>query len=254
MTLDLTPAPGAASAPQLVLRHAAFELRQLLRNGEQLLLTLVIPIGLLVLLAKVQVIDLGPAGGLDFLVPGIFCLAVLSTAFTGQAIGTGFERRYGVLKRLGATPLSRSHLIAGKSLAIVLVEIGQLAVLAGVAGVLGWRPAGFSVVPALTFLVVGTVALAALGLLMAGTLRAEVTLAAANLVYVVLLLGGGIVVPLSRFPRGLASALEWLPSAALAIGFRTALTGGGLALHALLVLIAWAVVAVATTARFFRWE
>ena len=254
--LDLRPEPGAAAAHRLVLGHARFEVVQLLRNGEQLLLTLVIPIVLLVLMAKVEIIDLGTgtAARLDFLVPGILCLAVLSTAFTGLAIGTGFERRYGVLKRLGSTPLTRSQLLAGKSLAVLLVELGQVVLLCAVGVALGWRPIHPSYPIALLFLVVGTVAFASIGLLMAGTLRAEVTLAAANLVYVLLLLGGGIVVPTSKFPPGVARWLEWLPSSALATGLRAALNGGSLATHALVILVVWALVGFVAAARLFRWE
>ncbi len=252
--LDLRPRPGAAPARRRVARHARFEIGQLLRNGEQLLLTLVIPVVLLVLMAKVEIVDLGPSGRLQFLVPGMFCLAVLSTAFTGQAIGTGFERRYGVLKRLGSTPLTRTQLLAGKSLAVLAVELGQVALLAAVGVALGWRPTAPAYGVALLFLVVGTIAFAAVGLLMAGTLRAEVTLAAANLVYVLLLLGGGIVVPTSKFPAGMARVLEWLPSSALATGLRSALGGQGLAVHALVVLGVWAATGFVAAARLFRWE
>ena len=138
--LDLRPRPGAATVRRLVVGHARFEVTQLLRNGEQLLLTLVIPVVFLVLMAKVEILDLGESDRLDFLVPGILCLAVLSTAFTGQAIGTGFERRYGVLKRLRATPLTRAQLLAGKSLAVLAIEAGQVVLLGLVGRGLGWRP------------------------------------------------------------------------------------------------------------------
>jgi ABC-2 type transport system permease protein len=248
------PAPGSARPLRLVLGHARFELVQLLRNGEQLLLTVVIPTLLLVLFSEVDVVDLGPGSRVAFLAPGILALAVMSTAFTAQAIGTGFERRYGVLKRLGSTPLPRWGLLAGKTLAVLAIEAGQLVLLAGVALGLGWRPAGAAWAGALVLVVLATAAFAGLALLMAGTLRAEATLAGANLAYLLLLLGGGIVIPLAKFPAGARSVLQWLPSTALADGLRAALSAGEVRWSAVGILAAWAVLAGAGAARWFRWE
>jgi len=259
--LDLRPAPGAAAYARMAVAHGRFELGQLLRNGEQLLLVLVIPTVLLVLLTEVDVVDLGPGPRVAFLLPGVLALAVMSTAFTSLAIATGFERRYGVLKRLGSTPLPRSALLLGKTGAVLVVEAGQVVLLVAVALALGWRPSpgaqhssGTTWWAAVGLVVLGTVAFAGLGLLMAGTLRAEATLAAANLVYLLLLLAGGIVVPLSRFPEGLRGLLGWLPSTALADGLRAALGGRPVPAHAVVVLLVWAVVTVAAAARWFRWE
>ncbi|HEX6445066.1 MAG TPA: ABC transporter permease [Streptosporangiales bacterium] len=253
MSLDLSPAPGAAPAARRVLAYAGLELRQQLRNGEQLLLTLVIPVGALVLFTTVPVLPLG-SDRIGSLTPGIMALAVMSTAFTGQAIATGFERRYGALKRMGATPLGRGGLLTGKTLAVLAVELFQLAVICGVAAGLGWRPEG-DVAFAVLLLVLGTAAFSAFGLLLAGTLRAEATLATANLVYVVLLVVGGIVVPLRVFPGGLATALRALPINALAEGLRSVLQGhGGFPLVDVLVLAAWAVAGLLLASRTFRWE
>jgi len=249
-TIDLTPAPGAAPVSRRIVRHALTEARLLVRNGEQLLLALVIPVGILVA---------GPLlgdrlGGLDSLAPSVLALAVWSSAFTSVAIATGFERRYGVLERLAATPLGRSGLLAGKAGAVLLILVGQLAVLAAVGLALGWRP-GFT--PGSALFAVALVALAAaafvsLALLLAGRLRAEVTLAVANLVYVVLLVGGALVVPLDRYPAFLQPVLALLPTAALGDGLRAA-AAGQVPLSALVVLLVWLLSAAATTRRFFRW-
>jgi ABC-2 type transport system permease protein len=249
-----TPAPGAAPLPRMVGAQTLHELRTLLRNGEQLLLTLIIPVALLVLFSSTPLLDVGPGSRVDFLTPGVLALAVLSTAFTGQAIGTGFERRYGVLKRLGATPLPRSGLIAAKSLTVLLVELLQTAILGVVALALGWSPHGNA--PAVVLLVLlGTAAFSGFGLLMAGTLRAEATLAAANLVYLLLLVMGGVVFPLTKFSGGLRSVLELLPISALADGLRQVLQhGAGLPVRDLIVLLVWAAAGLALAARFFRWE
>jgi ABC-2 type transport system permease protein len=249
-----SPRPGAASPIRRIVAHATFELIQLVRNGEQLLLTVVIPTVLLVLFAKVDVVSLGPGSRVDYLAPGIIALAIMSTAFTGLAIATGFERRYGVLKWLGTTPLPRSGLIAGKTLAVLCVEAAQIILLSAVALALGWRVHGAAWLAAVVFVVVGTAAFAGLALLLAGTLRAEGTLAAANLVYILLLLAGGIVVPVSRFPNGLHGTLDRLPSTALADGLRSALAHGAVSWADLATLAVWAVVTVTAAAFTFRWE
>ncbi|KQO39020.1 ABC transporter permease [Aeromicrobium sp. Leaf245] len=257
MSLDLSPRPGAASTSAMVAAQTRMELRLLARNGEQLLITLVIPLLLLVAGTRSgRVVDLGAGRPIDIVTPGVLGLAVLSTSFTSVAIATGFERRYGVLKRLGASPLPRWGLLAGKSAAVVVVELVQLLVLACVALLLGWDPAG-GVAPwawLVVLAVLGTAAFGSLGLLIAGTLRAEATLAVANLVYVLLLVGGGLLVPLSRYPDGAQGLLALLPSGALGEGMRSAFEGGTVDLLPLAVLAAWAAVGTALTARTFRWE
>jgi len=257
--LDLHPRPGAAPWRQRVRAQVGLELGMTLRNGEQLLLTLVIPAGLLVAFGRTQFLDLGtatdPEARLAVLAPGVLALAVLSTAFTGLAIQTGFERRDGVLKRLGATPLGRDGPLAGKAGAVFAVEAGQIAVLSALAVALGWRPhvqvGGLAATLALV--VLATVALAGMGLLLAGTVRAEATLAVANLVYLVLLVGGGLIVPSTDWPAVLTGLQSLLPTAALADGLRTALAGQPVGAAPWLVLAAWAAVGAWAT-RLFRWE
>jgi ABC-2 type transport system permease protein len=257
VTTTFTPAPGAAPLTRMIAAQTRFELRAVLRNGEQLLLTMVIPVVLLALFGATSLLDLGTegAGGrVDFLAPGILALAVMSTAFTGQAIGTGFERRYGVLKRLGATPLPRAGLIAAKTLVVLAVELLQVAVVGVVAVALGWDPRG-NPLSALALIVAGTAAFSGFGLLMAGTLRAEATLAGANLIYILLLILGGVVFPLTRFPDGVRSVLELSPISALADGLRQVLRdGAALPARDLVILAVWTALGLTLAARFFRWE
>jgi ABC-2 type transport system permease protein len=254
------PAPGAASLPRMIAAQASLEGRTLLRNGEQLLLVLVIPVLLLIGFTQGSFISIGASGRhgrVDFLVPGIIALAVMSTAFTSQAIATGFERRYGVLKRLGATPLSRVGLIAAKTCTVIAVELAQAAIIVGVGYALGWQPdaTAAGVVWAVLLAVVATSAFSGLALLMAGTLRAEATLAAANLVYIVLLGVGGVLFSLTKFPAGARGPLKLLPSGALSDGLRAVLgSSGGLPVRDLAVLAVWAVVAIGLAARYFKWE
>jgi ABC-2 type transport system permease protein len=252
-TLDFSPRPGAAPLPRMVLAQAGAEARAMLRNGEQLLLTMIIPILLLVGFSQAALIDVG-GSRIGFVTPGILSLAVMSTAFTGQAIATGFERRYGVLKRLGATPLSRAGLLLAKTCAVIAVEVVQVVVIGAVALALGWSPHGDPLWVVLLVLL-GTAAFSGLGLLMAGTLRAEATLAGANLVYLLLLGLGGVVFPLTKFPGSVQPVLELLPITALTEGMRSVLeNGAGFPTGPVIVLACWTVAGLGLAARTFRWE
>jgi ABC-2 type transport system permease protein len=252
-----TPAPGAAPMWRMVAAQAGMELRVMLRHGEQFLLTMVIPVLLLVGFSLTSVLDVGEGARVDALTPGVLALAVMSTSFTGLAIGTGFERRYGVLKRLGATPLSRFGLLAAKTLAVLGVQVIQTVVLCAVALALGWSPAvgPAGVLAAVALVLLATAAFSSLALLMAGTLRAEATLAGANLVYVLLLGLGGVLFPVSSFPGPLEQAASALPITALSSGLRTVLADGSLpGPGAFAVLAVWALVCGVLASRLFRWE
>ncbi|MEU3182682.1 ABC transporter permease [Streptomyces sp. NPDC006923] len=248
------PAPGAAPLLRMIAAQSAFETKLLLRNGEQLLLTVVIPSLLLVLFSTVDVVDTGAGEAVDFLAPGVLALAVMSTAFTGQAIATGFERRYGVLKRLAASPLPRWALMTAKTLSVLVTEVLQILLLTVIALALGWSPRG-NPLAVLLLLVLGTAAFSGLGLLMAGTLRAEATLAAANLVFLLLLVGGGVIVPLERFPDAARSVLGLLPISALSDGLRDVLQHGtAMPWGDLGILAVWAALGLGAAGAFFRWE
>ncbi|MFH9422542.1 ABC transporter permease [Streptomyces sp. NPDC017529] len=248
------PRPGAAPLPRMIRAQALLETKMLLRNGEQLLLTVVIPTLLLVLFSAVDIVDTGAGKAVDFLTPGILALAVMSTAFTGQAIATGFERRYGVLKRLAASPLPRWALMTAKTCSVLVTEILQIVLLTVIAFVLGWSPHG-NPLSVVLLLVLGTAAFSGLGLLMAGTLKAEATLAGANLVFLLLLVGGGVIVPLDKFPDAAQSVLGLLPISALSDGLRDVLQhGAGMPWGDLGILAVWAVLGLGAAAKFFRWE
>lgn len=229
-----------------------------LRRGETLLLTLGIPVVFLLFFSSVHVVSTPHSTPVDFFVPGILALAVMSTAMVSLGIATGFERGYGVLKRLGATPLGRPRLLGAKIATIVVVELLQAAVLVAVGFGLGWNPdphgsgsAGAAVVAVL----LATAAFGGIGLFMAGVLKAEVNLAAANGLYLVLLLLGGMVVPIAKLPGGVASVAKLLPAEALSAALHATL-GRGSAVPTLswVVLAVWAVAAPAAAALSFRWE
>ena len=239
--------------------QASVETTMTLRRGETLLVTIGIPVAFVIFFSTVHVL---PTTGqpVDFVVPGVVALAVMSTAMVSLGIATGFERGYGVLKRLGATPLRRDRLVIAKLSAVLAVEAIQAAVLLPVGVGLGWRPhahggATATVFEVLALLLLGTAGFGGLGLLLAGTLRAEVNLAVANGLYLVLLLLGGVLVPLGKLPRGLADVAKVFPAAALSGGLHAVLGSG----HAIpgeswVALAVWAVVAPAAAALTFRWE
>lgn len=241
--IDFSPAPAAAPRTRQIWAHALTEAKLIVRNGEQLLLALVIPVGLLVAGRFA-----GERIGWSFatLVPSVFALAIWSTCFTSLAIITGFERRYGVLERLAATSLGREGLLGGKALATMLITAAQLVLLAVVALALGWRPTGMPW-PALIGLPLALVAFAGLALALAGALRAEATLGLANLIY----LGGlaaGILVPVGAYPEAAHVALRALPTVALGELLR-----GGAGISGIVTLAVWAVAASALARKVFRW-
>ncbi|MCW2793009.1 MAG: type transporter [Nocardioides sp.] len=254
MSLEFSPRPGAAPLRRQVLAQAAMESRLMLRNGEQLLLAVVIPV--IVLVGAVEGAHrVGKSldhPAVDVFTPGVLALAVMSTAFTSLAIATGFERRYGVIKWLGSSPLPRSGLLAGKVGALLLVEVLQVSVISVVALALGWDP-NAGLLGAALGVVLGTAAFASLGLFLAGVLRAEATLAAANLVYLLLMAGGAVVLPASAY-GAFGEVVRWLPSGALGDVMRDALIDGRTTWLDLAVLLAWAALGTILTARTFTWE
>ena len=228
-----------------------------LRRGESVLLTLGIPALLLAFLSLADVLPLpkGVDDPVDFLFPGILALAVLSAALVGPAIATGFEREYGVLKRLGVTPLGRPAIIVAKTVAVLAVELVQVILLTGIAVTLGWRPHGALVGTALLGIALATIAFTGAGLLLGGTLPGLTTLAAANGLYVVLLLVGGMIFPLEKLPTGVRAVAHVLPSAALAEILQHALRPGvELPARAWIVLVVWALALPPAAARMFRWR
>ena len=255
---EAVPVSTTADAFRPLAAQTGAEVHMTLRRGETLLLTLGIPVVFLLFFSKVSVVSTPTATPANFFVPGILALAVMSTAMVSLGIATGFERGYGVLKRLGATPLGRPRLLGAKIITIVAVELLQTAVLLPVGLALGWNPGGGGAVAvggAVGAILLGSAAFAGIGLFMAGTLRAEVNLAAANGLYLVLLLLGGMIVPLSKLPSGLASFAKLLPAAALSSALHATLgSGGSVPTESWVVLAVWAVAAPVGAALTFRWE
>ena len=257
---DVTFAPGAfaadprrASPWQMVTAASGFELRLLLRNGEQLLLALVIPLAVLIGLTTTTVVDLA-SPRVDTVTPGVLALAILSTGFTSQAITTAFDRRYGVLKRLAAAGVGRSLLVAGKCGAALVVIVAQWVVLGAVALILGWHPHGDPAWLVLLMLL-GAAAFIGLALLLGGTLRAEAVLAFANVLWFAMVLVGGVIVPLTKAPEWLRVFGGLTPAGALTNGLRDVLQQGiAPSAGSLLVLAGWVVIGWAGTVRWFRWQ
>lgn len=230
------------------------EVTMTLTRGESVLLTIGIPVGLLVFFSLVDVLPTDTEDPVTFLAPGVLAMAVLSTAFTGLAIATGFERSYLVLKRLGTTPLGRSRLIAAKICGVLAVIAIQAIVILLASLALGWRAESLDAVAVAPAVALATTAFAALGLLMAGTLRAEITLAVANAGFIVLMLISGMVIPTDELPRPLQVFAELLPSEALASILHASADATGAGTRPWLVLAVWALASPVLAARYFRWE
>jgi ABC-2 type transport system permease protein len=245
-----------ASPTRATAALAAAELRVTARRGENILVTLIIPPAVLLFFATTGLLPARAGRPVDFLLPGSLALAIIAAGLVNLGIATAYERSYGVLKRLGGSPLPRWGLVAAKIAAVLVVEIVQVVVLLVVAIViLGWRPgAGVSAILFVAAILLGTLAFAGLGLLMAGRLRAEATLALANGLFLGFLMIGGIVIPIDHLPAPLAAVAALLPASALAEAFRAALGTGSEAASSLLILAAWGIGAATLAVRTFRWE
>ena len=245
-----------ASPARAMLALARMELRLTARRGENVLVTIIVPAAVLVFFATAGVVP-GIAGRpVDFLLPGSLALAVIASGLVNLGIATAYERNYGVLKRLGASPLPAWGLIGAKLVAVLVLEVVQVALLLTVAVVvLGWTVApGASIGLFVLAMLLGTAAFAGLGLLLAGTLRAEATLALANALFLAFLMVGGIVLPVDHLPTPLDAIATVLPAAALSEALRVALGGGGAVGLPLAILGAWALVTTGLAVRSFRWE
>lgn len=239
---------------------AAMELRLVVRRPENLFATIVIPTVVLVLFSSVAILPTGAPRAVDFLLPGAIALGIIATSLVSLSITTAYDRSYGVLKRLGGSPLGRAELIVARLLAVLVVEAVQIGLLVATAtSLLGWT-AGPGSSPALVAaaVLVGTAAFAGIGLLIAGTLRAESVLALANVLFLAFLVVGGAIVPIDRLPDPLAALAAALPAAALSDVLRTGLgaatTAGSDTAGPLLLLAAWAIATTFLAARTFRWE
>ncbi|MFC8304722.1 ABC transporter permease [Specibacter sp. NPDC057265] len=248
------PASRPATLGRRILNQGRYETATMLRNGEQLVLMVVMPLlGLFALVATPLLDGMGHSR-IALATPGILALCALSTSFTGQGIATGFDRRYGVLRYLSTTPLGRGGLIAGKGLAVLSALGLQLALISVVALFLGWRPPVAGVLLAIPLLILGAAAFTAIGLLIAGTVRPEATLAITNLGWILFAAVGGIVLPAGKFSDTLAGVVQWLPSGALGNVMRAALLESTLDVAGLIVLLAWTAVATVAAVKWFKWN
>lgn len=225
--------------------HARWELGLLLRNGEQLLLTVIIPVVLL--------IGLRATGDIAQAAPTVIAISVLATSFTSLAIATGFERRSGALSYLGTTPLTRLDLLAGKFLATAALTALSVAVTVVAALLLGWQPAAAWAAVTVVVLL-GGAAGSAWAVFLAGALRAEAVLAVANGLFVILAAFGGMVIPAADMPSPISTVVSWLPSAALADGMRAGFIDAAFDWVAIVILVAWTAVGALLARRTFQWD
>src|SRR6266705_4040026 len=250
-----TASTKAAPLGRQILAQTQVELLLTLRRGESVLITLIVPVLLLIFFASLNIVPATNGHAINFLLPGMLALAVMATGMVSLGIATAYERYYGVLKRLGGSPLPRSGLIIAKVISVLALELIQTVILVGVAAVFyGWRPAGTPLL-ALPVMVLGTVTFAALGLAMAGALRAEVTLAGANGLYLLFLLLGGGILPLSHLPPTLAAIAQILPAAALTQALQATMSShASFPLNSVVILLIWAISILLVAMKTFKWE
>lgn len=247
---------GPASATARWAAQTRMELKLLLRNGENLLVTLGIPLAVLLFFGLVPVLPTSGLSRVDFLVPGVLTLSIMGSSLVSLGISTGFDRAYLVLKRLGATPLRRSELVAAKAAAVLVVQGVQVTAVVALGAALGWAPdaSAGDVALAVLAIMLGSVAFAGIGLALAGGLPAFATLAATNAAFLFLMLVSGVAFPLDRLPGPLQALARTFPSTWLAEVLRGTLSGGRGSTIGLGVLALWALGASLLAARVFRWE
>ena len=247
---------GAASPRRRILAQATFEAKMILRNGEQLMVTILLPVMALVGLSQTSIIDLDTGGHsrIDFVTPGIIALAVMSAAFTSQAIATAFDRRNGVLRLMATTPLGRGGLLTSKIIGVLVVEAVQVVVISTVALALGWRPDAAGIPLAILAVLLGTAAFTSLAMLLAGTLRAEGVLAVANIVLVLLTVLGAVLTPAEQLPDALRHVALLLPSGALGEAMRGAFFDASIPAFSLVVLLAWTAALGWGAGKLFKWH
>lgn len=240
-----------------VMAQARLETRLLLRSSESLLITLGIPLGVLVFFSLVPVLPTGDTDAVTFLVPGVLALSATATGLVASAIQTAYERKSGALKLLGVTPLGRSGFVTAKLLSVLAVLLAQSVLVLGLSlGLLGWRPGGGVSGVLLAVPLVGLVGLvmASLGLVLAGTLTAELTTAVSNALFLVLLMLGGVAVAPEVLPDAMAAVGAASPLGAAVIALRSLLDGAGGGPAAPIALLVWGTVGTAFAVRSFRWE
>lgn len=248
------PAAAPATLAKRILNQGKYEAATMLRNGEQLVLMVVMPLLGLIALVATPLLDGMGHPRVAIAAPGILALCALSTAFTGQGIATGFDRRYGVLRFMSTTPLGKGGLIAGKVIAVLVALALQVVLISTVAAFMGWRPPLTGVLIGIPLLILGAATFTALGLLIAGTVRPEATLAITNLGWILFAAVGGIVLPAGKFSSSLEAYVQWLPSGALGNLMRAALIDSRLDVWGFIILVAWGLAAATAAVKWFKWN
>ena len=249
--------PQAAPVLRQIVQQVKYELLLTARRGENVLITLIVPVVLLIFFTSLNIVPKTSSHGnaITALLPGILALAIIAAGMVNLGIATAYERYYGVLKRLGSSPLSRSSLIIAKVISILILEAVQTLLLIGVAILFyGWQLTG-SLPVTLLIIALGTITFASLGLAMAGGLRAELTLAGANALYLVFLLTSGGILPLDHLPTPLANFAQVLPSTALTQALQATMQPQAtFPTTALIILTIWTIVILIIAIRTFKWE
>lgn len=226
-----------------------------LRSGESLLLMLGIPLVFLAFFSSVDILPIEIDEPIDFLVPGVLALAVLSTALVNLAISVGFDREYGVLRRLAVTPLLRTELLLAKASVVFGIIMAQAALIIALGAILGFSPNWSGLALAAVSLLLAVLAFTGLALTIAGSLKGLTTLATANGLYLLLLLLGGMIIPPEELPGPFEALAGFLPTGAFAEILQGSIgTQASPATSTWLLLGAWALAAPMVAIWRFDWE
>ena len=239
----------------LAYRQWRLERRMFWRNPSAAFFNFLVP---LLFLGGGGAILAGNQRELNRLIPAIAAMSVMSTTFTALAYNIVFLRERGVLKRIRGTPLPTSSYFGGVAANAVTNTALQIAivVLAGklIFGV-GWPRDWFELV---VFLLVGVVALAALGVAFAHAIpNFESTAAYVNAVFLPVVFISFYVFDSNSAPGFLRQIAEALPLKPLIDGLYGAfVTGSGLANHLdqLAVIALWGAFGLFFAVRGFSWE
>ena len=195
---------------------------------------------------------------IDWLVPGLLGMNIMSTGLWGVGFSIVQARTRKLLKRLVATPMSRAEYLASHVLSRLLFLTLETVVIVGFA----WMVFDVRVrggVPALALLaVLGALSFGGLGLLVASRARTvEAVSGLMNLVMMPMWVLSGVFFASSNFPEPMQPLIRALPLTALNNALRGVMNEG-LSLGAVggdvAILVAWGVISFAVALRIFRWQ
>jgi ABC-2 type transport system permease protein len=243
---------------KILVSQIKLENRLFLREKEAIFWTLAFPVFLIALFGLIWKDETwGDLSAINWLLPGIIVMALMTTCFLNNAMFIVEQREKGIFRRISLTPLKKHILIIGQLVNRYLIVLLQTLILIALAVIFfGARVQGnlalFWVV-----LSIGALSFLALGFAIAGLIKSEKSAHPITMIiFFPLMFLGGCVFPIDAIPGFLHPFCEVLPSLHLNDALRAVVTGGtsfGEIWQDLLILGGWLVVCSAIAVKFFRW-